>query len=58
MAIKEIELKVPTSYADITLKVWLELQKELINYEDNEEAKVSKMNNAIKQMIYGQRGNA
>jgi len=38
MAIKEIELKVPTSYADITLKVWLELQKELVNYEDNEEA--------------------
>ena len=24
----------------------------------NEESKVSKMNNAIKQMIYGQRGNA
>ena len=38
MAIKEIELKVPTSYADITLKTWLELQKELVNYEDNEEA--------------------
>jgi hypothetical protein len=38
MAIKEIELKIPTSYSDIKLKKWLELQKELINYQDNEEA--------------------
>jgi hypothetical protein len=38
MAIKEIELKIPTSYSDIKLKKWLELQKELVNYQDNEEA--------------------
>jgi hypothetical protein len=36
--IKEIELKVPTSYGDITLKKWLELQKELDNYKDDEKA--------------------
>jgi hypothetical protein len=36
--VKEIELKIPTSYADISLAKWLELQKELVNYEDNEEA--------------------
>ena len=29
MAVKELELKVPTSYADITLKQWIELQNEL-----------------------------
>jgi hypothetical protein len=38
MAIKELELSIPTSYADITLKKWLELQKELVNYEGDEEA--------------------
>lgn len=38
MAIKEIELKVPTSYADVTLKKWLELQSELEAYKDNEQA--------------------
>jgi hypothetical protein len=27
--IKEIELKVPTSYGDISLKKWLGLQKEI-----------------------------
>ena len=36
--IKEIELKVPTSYADISLKKWLDLQKEIKNYEGNDEA--------------------
>lgn len=38
MAIKELELSIPTSYADISLKKWLELQKELVNYQDDEEA--------------------
>lgn len=38
MAVKELELSVPTSYADISLKKWLTLQKEIVNYEDNEEA--------------------
>ena len=38
MAIKEIELKVPTSYADITLKQWIELQKELESYKDDANA--------------------
>lgn len=35
---KEIEIKVPTSYADISLKKWLELQKDIKAYEDDEEA--------------------
>lgn len=35
---KELELTLPTSYADITLKQWLELQKEMENYKDDEEA--------------------
>jgi hypothetical protein len=38
MAIKEIELKVPTSYADITLEKWLILQTELENYKDDPDA--------------------
>jgi uncharacterized protein (UPF0248 family) len=38
MAIKEIELKVPTSYADITLKQWIELQNELEAYKDDADA--------------------
>jgi uncharacterized protein (UPF0248 family) len=38
MAIKEIELKVPTSYADITLKQWIELQNELESYKDDADA--------------------
>lgn len=36
--IKEIEIKIPTSYADISLKKWLELQKDIKAYEDNNEA--------------------
>ena len=35
---KELELTLPTSYGDITLKQWLELQKEIKNYEGDEEA--------------------
>lgn len=35
---KEIELRVPTSYSDISLKKWLELQKEIKNYEGDGEA--------------------
>ena len=38
MAVKEIELSVPTQWSDIKLKKWLELQKELDNYKDDEEA--------------------
>ena len=36
--IKEIQLKVPTSYGDISLKKWLGLQKEMKNYEGDDEA--------------------
>ena len=35
---KEINIKVPTSYADITLKSYLALQKGMENYKDDEEA--------------------
>lgn len=35
---KQIELSIPTSYDDITLRKWLVLQKELKNYEDDEDA--------------------
>lgn len=35
---KEIEIKIPTSYADVNLKKWLELQKDIKAYEDNDEA--------------------
>ena len=38
MAIKEIELQVPTSYADISLQRWLTLQTDLKNYQDDENA--------------------
>jgi len=36
--VKEVELRIPTSYDDITLKKWLVLQNELKAYEDDEEA--------------------
>jgi hypothetical protein len=36
--VKEIELKIPTSYADISLAKWLELQNELVNYKDDPNA--------------------
>ena len=35
---KQIELKIPTGYEDITLRKWLELQNDLKNYEGDEEA--------------------
>ena len=35
---KEIEISIPQSYEDITLRKYLELQKELKNYEDDVEA--------------------
>jgi hypothetical protein len=38
MAVKELELKVPTSYADITLTQWIELQNELESYKDDPDA--------------------
>lgn len=38
MAEKYITLNIPQSYGDISLKKWLELQKEMENYSDNEEA--------------------
>jgi hypothetical protein len=38
MAVKELELKIPTSYADITLQQWIELQNELEAYKDDADA--------------------
>lgn len=35
---KQIELSIPTSYDDITLRKWLDLQSQLKNYEDDEDA--------------------
>lgn len=35
---KQIELRIPQSYEDITLRKWLELQKDLKNYDGDEEA--------------------
>lgn len=35
---KEIQISIPQGYGDITLKKYLELQKELKNYEDSPEA--------------------
>lgn len=35
---QEIELTLPSSYADITLKQWLDLQKDMKNYEGDDEA--------------------
>ena len=36
--IKEIDIIVPTQWSDVKLKKWLELQKEIVNYEDDEDA--------------------
>ena len=36
--VKEIEIRIPTSYGDITLKKWLALQSDINNYRDNDEA--------------------
>jgi len=38
MATKEISIKIPTSYADISLKKYLALQNEIENYKDDDEA--------------------
>jgi hypothetical protein len=43
MAVKELELKVPTSYSDITLKKWLNLQKDLEAYKDDDSAVLALM---------------
>jgi hypothetical protein len=40
---KEIELKVPTSYADITLRKWLAMSKDMANYKDEEDAATALM---------------
>jgi hypothetical protein len=39
--IKEIEIKIPQSYADVSLKQYLALQKELTNYEGDSEAQLA-----------------
>jgi hypothetical protein len=36
--VQEITLNIPTSYGDISLKKWIELQTEMENYKDNDEA--------------------
>jgi hypothetical protein len=38
MATKEISIKIPTSYADISLKNYIKLQKEIENYKEDDEA--------------------
>jgi hypothetical protein len=38
MAVKEIDISIPTEWSDVKLKKWLELQKELENYKDDQEA--------------------
>lgn len=38
---KEIEINLPQSYGDITLKQYLDLQKELVNYSDDEDAQIA-----------------
>lgn len=35
---KELTIKIPQSYGDIKLRKWLEVQKELENYKEDEEA--------------------
>jgi len=40
---KKLEIVIPTDYKDITLKKYIELQKELKNYEDNEDAQTAVM---------------
>jgi hypothetical protein len=39
--VKELELRIPTSYADISLRKFLQLQSELKSYEDDEEATIA-----------------
>jgi hypothetical protein len=38
---KEIEINLPQSYGDINLKQYLDLQKELVNYSDDEDAQIA-----------------
>ena len=40
---KQIKIEVPTNWDDITLKTYLELQKDLELYSDNEEAQTASM---------------
>jgi hypothetical protein len=44
---KSITYTVPTDWSDINLKKWLELQKELENYKDDEEAQGAVMLNVL-----------
>ena len=39
--IKEIEIRIPQSYADISLKDYLALHKELANYEEDNDAQLA-----------------
>ena len=36
--VQELTLNIPTSYGDISLKKWMELQTQMENYKDNDEA--------------------
>jgi hypothetical protein len=38
---KEIEISIPQGYEDVTLKKYLTLQKELNNYEGEEDAQIA-----------------
>ena len=38
---KEIEITIPTSWSDVTLRKYLDLQKDIQSYEDNEEAQTA-----------------
>lgn len=40
---KELEILMPEGWQDVTLKKYLDLSKDLINYEDDEEAQVALM---------------
>jgi hypothetical protein len=38
---KQIQISLPESYGDIDLKKYLDIQKELINYGDDEDAQIA-----------------
>jgi len=38
---KQIQITLPQSYGDINLKQYLDIQKELINYQDDEDAQIA-----------------
>jgi hypothetical protein len=38
---KQIQISLPESYGDIDLKKYLDIQKELINYQDDEDAQIA-----------------